>query len=82
MLKLLQECNKRNIAFKQAFYKSGMTEPDKQLKELSEEETFVAMANWIIHKLPPFHKYRLETERNDWQLTTGERELLGELLDT
>jgi len=59
-----------------------MTEPDKQLKELSEEETFVAMANWIIHKLPPFHKYRLETERNDWQLTTGERELLGELLDT
>jgi len=35
MPKLLQECNKRNIVLKQAFYKSGMTEPDKQLKELS-----------------------------------------------
>jgi len=38
VLKLLQECNKKNIALKQAFYKSGMTRPAKQLKELSEEE--------------------------------------------
>jgi len=58
-LKRLQECNKRNITFKQAFFKLGMTGFNKKLKELSEEEEFSALVNWTLNQLPPFHSIDL-----------------------
>ena len=54
-LRKLQECNKRNITFKQTFYQLGMTDVDKPLRELNEKEEFSALANWVLNKLPQFH---------------------------
>jgi len=50
----LQECNKGNITFKQAFFKMGIVEEEKPMKELNEKEEFSALANWILNKLEPF----------------------------
>ena len=64
-LKRLQECNKRNITFKQAFYKLGMTDDNKTMKELTEAEEFGAIANWIVNKMPYYHSVDLRQKVND-----------------
>jgi len=64
-LRKLQECNKRNITFKQAFYKLGMTDDDKTMKELNEKEEFSALVNWALNKLPSFHSINLRQRVND-----------------
>jgi len=91
ILELLQKCNKRTISFRKAFYQLGMTKPHKQLKALDEEGEFAALANWIIHNLPPFHSTELRLKVDGaiyqasicWEvvLTTGELETLTELLE-
>jgi len=58
-LRRLQECNKKKITFKQAFFQYGMAEIDKPLKELNEKEEFSALVNWALNKLPPFHSMDL-----------------------
>jgi len=63
-LKRLQECNKRNISFKQAFFQLGMTESNKTLRELNEKEEFSALTNWALNKLPPFHSMDLRQKVN------------------
>jgi len=63
-LRKLQECNKRNITFKQAFFQLGMTEVDKPLRGLNEKEEFSALVNWALNKLPPFHSMDLRQKVN------------------
>ena len=63
-LKRLQECNKRNMSFKQAFFQLGMTGFNKTLRELNEEEEFSALVNWTLNKLPPFHSIDLRHKVN------------------
>jgi len=64
-LRKLQECNKRNITFRQAFYRLEMTDADKALRELNEKEEFSALVNWALNKLPPFHSMDLKHKVND-----------------
>jgi len=64
MLQLLEQCNKRELTFNQAFYKLGTTKLAKPLQEMSDEETFATLANWIIHKMPCFHSTDLRLRVN------------------
>ena len=64
-LKRLQDCNKRNITFRQAFYQLGMTEFDKKIGELNDKEEFSALVNWAMNKLQPFHSMDLRHRVND-----------------
>jgi len=54
-LNYLHECNVRRMTFKQAFSALGMVDKNKPLKQLNDEETFSALVNWAIHKLPKLH---------------------------
>ena len=47
------------MTFKQAFSALGMVDKNKPLKQLTDEETFSALANWAIHKLPKLHSMTL-----------------------
>jgi len=58
-LRRLQECNKRNTTLRKAFVKFGVTEDDKQLKEMNEKEEFSAMVNWAINQLPSYESMDL-----------------------
>ena len=48
----LQECHKRKITFKQAFYRRGMVDDKVPLKQLTPRAEFSALVNWIRHELP------------------------------
>jgi len=60
----LQECYKKNMTFKQAFFQFGVTDYDKKLKGLDEKEEFSTLVNWVLHKLPPFHSMDLRHKVN------------------
>jgi len=64
-LRKLQECNKRNLTFKQAFCQLGIEDDDKPLKELNEKGQFSALANWALNKLRPFHSMDLRCKVGD-----------------
>jgi len=63
-LRKIQECNKRNMTLRQAFFQLGMTEVDKPLRELNEKEEFSALVNWALNKLPPFQSMDLRKKVN------------------
>jgi len=63
-LKRLQECNKNNMTFKQAFSQFGVTEYNKVLKGINEKEDFSALVNWVLNKLPLFHSMDLRHKVN------------------
>ena len=54
-LRRLHECNERRMNFRQAFLSLGIVNDSKPLRQLNDEETFSALANWAIHKLPILH---------------------------
>ena len=58
----LQECHKRNITFKQAFYRRGMVDDSVPLKHLSAKEEFSTLVNWIRHDLPEYQNMELRIE--------------------
>jgi len=58
----LQECHKRKITFKQAFYCRGMVDGKVPLKLLSPEEEFSALVNWTRHELPKGQKMELRID--------------------
>ena len=60
----LYECNKRRMTFKQAFSALGMVDKNKPFKQLNDEETFSALANWAIHKLPIYQSMILRGKDN------------------
>jgi len=64
-LRKLQECNQKKITFKQAFYSLGMTNMNRPIRKLNEEEEFSALANWILNKLPLRCSMNLRLKVND-----------------
>jgi len=58
----LQECHKRNITFKQAFFSRGMVDDSVPLKQLSAKEEFSALVNWIRHELPKHQNMELRVD--------------------
>jgi len=63
-LRRLHECHTKNITFKQAFFKLGMTEDNKPMKQLNDKEEFSTLANWALNKLPMFHSMDLRLKVN------------------
>jgi len=47
----LQLCHERKITFKQAFFCKGMSDENKPLKQLKDQEEFSALVNWALHNL-------------------------------
>jgi len=60
----LQECYKKNMTFKQAFFQFGVTDYDKKLKGLNEKEEFSTLVNWAINQLPSFESIDLRHRVN------------------
>ena len=58
----LQECHKRNITFKQAFFSRGMVDESIPLKQLSAKEEFSALVNWSRYQLPKHQKMDLRVD--------------------
>jgi len=58
----LQECHKRNITFKQAFFNRGMTDDSIPLKQLSAKEEFSTLVNWARHELPKYEDMELRAD--------------------
>jgi len=58
-LRRLQECHEKHISIKQAFFRIGMTDDGKPLKQLKDQEEFSALVNWAINKLPLFQSMDL-----------------------
>jgi len=54
-LNYLEECNARRMGFKQAFGALGMADKNTPFKQLSDKESFSALVNWAIHKMPRLH---------------------------
>jgi len=64
-LNYLRECNERRITFKQAFSALGMVDKNKPLKQLTNEETFSALVNWALHRMPKLHSITLRIVHGD-----------------
>jgi len=60
----LQECYEKRMSFRKVFISLGMVNENKPLKQLSDEETFSALVNWSIHKLPMWHSMILRISWN------------------
>ena len=58
----LQECHKRNITFKQAFFSRGMVDDSVPLKQLSAKEEFSALVNWARHEMPRHEDMELRAD--------------------
>jgi len=58
----LQECHKRNITFKQAFFSRGMVDESIPLKQLSAKGEFSALVNWSRNQLPKHKKMELRVD--------------------
>jgi len=79
----LQNCHKRNITFKQAFFTRGMIDDSIPLKQLSAKGEFSALVNWARHELPKYEKMDLRADmegvvyqttlyKDDRQIRVGE----------
>jgi len=70
-LSRLQECHTRNVTFRQAFFKLGMTEDNKPMKQLTDKEEFSTLVNWALNKMSMFNNMdlRLKVEGTIYQTT-------------
>jgi len=61
-LNYLEECSARRMGFKQAFRSLGMVDKNKPLKQLNDKESFCALVNWAIHRMPRLHSMVLRVK--------------------
>ena len=61
-LNYLEECNARRMGFKQAFRSLGLVDKNKPLKQLNDKESFCALVNWAIHRMPRLHSMVLRVK--------------------
>ena len=61
-LNYLEECSARRMGFKQAFGALGMADKNKPLKQLNDKESFSALVNWAIHRMPRLHSMVLRVK--------------------
>jgi len=67
ILQLLQGCYKNNSTFKKTFCWVGFNEAtklSKPIKDMSKEDEFSCIANWIMHKMPKREAVTIRFEAN------------------
>ena len=81
-IQLLELCREKIITIKKAFRRLGMTrltDGQKRMEDLTEEETFAFLLNWIINEMPKDERvtirYRVEQTTYEITFRTDKRQL-------